>query len=278
LPTVARSPSPELRLAIGQVAARSGASEGNLEQHLELVEQATAAGADVIVFGELSLSGYSVTREEMAACAEARCIERLAVAAGESVVVAGAPIAGSAGYTNSAVAIHAGGVAHRQDKIHLPGYPPFDEADRFVPGKDVTPFEVRGWRLAVLVCEDAWHIDLTERLASLDVDVALHMAASAEASEGVLAGNRRGWPLVNAALALLGRRYVAYANQVGEDRGLRFWGGAAVYGPDGGELVALRGEPGLALAVLSRAALDDQRQRLPLGAHPGGDSGPQELG
>ena len=219
---------------------------------------------DVVVFGELSLTGYSVSEDELAAWNETRWVERLAAAAPGIVVVAGAPLAGPERHSNSAVVLSGGRLAHRQDKLHLPSYPPFDEGHRFVPGAEIGTFDVLGWRLAILICEDAWHLGLTDRLARLDVDVAIHMAASAEASDGVLAGNRRGWPLVNAALALLGGRYVAFANQLGQDRGLRFWGGSALYAPDGRELNALGDEPGLAIAVLRRATLAAQRERLPL--------------
>jgi predicted amidohydrolase len=85
-------------------------------------------------------------------------------------VVVGAPVGGPAQRSNSAIALCRGRVAHRQDKLHLPSYPPFDEGRSVTPATEIGTFDQLRWRLAILICEDAWHIGLTERLAGLGSD------------------------------------------------------------------------------------------------------------
>jgi predicted amidohydrolase len=253
-----------MRLGVAQVAARPDSFEANLGAHLEAVDQAVRANADVLVFGELSLSGYAIGRDAAASWPAERFIGGLAAAATDMAIIAGAPLAAGERAANSAVVLQGGEVTHRQDKLNLPSYPPFDEGERFAPGSALVPFDLLGWRCAILICEDAWRSEVIESAGRGGIELAIHMAASAEAGGGVLAGNRRGWPLVNAAQALLFGRYVAFANLVGHDGELSFWGGSAVYGPDGSELDALAEGPGVAVVELKRATLEEQRRRLPI--------------
>ncbi len=255
-----------MRLAVAQVAPRADAPEANLSAHLEAVDRAAREGADVLMFGELSLSGYGIGREAAELWPSERHTAELASAAAAAglTVIAGAPLDGGALATNSAVVLAGGRVVHRQDKVNLPSYGPFDEDERFMAGSAVLPFDLLGWRCAILICEDAWRGPLIDAVGRAGVELSIHMAASAEARDGVLAGNRRGWPLVNAAQALLFGRYVGFANLVGEDGGLSFWGGSAVYGPDGSELEALGNTPGMVVVALDRETLEAQRRRLPI--------------
>jgi predicted amidohydrolase len=253
-----------MRLALAQVAPRAGCFEANLRAHLDALEQAKRADADVLVFGELSLSGYGIGRDEAAQWRAERFIGELAGAAAGVTVIAGAPFRGGGRSTNAAIVLAGGELVHRQDKLNLPSYGPFDEAERFAAGSALVPFDLLGWRSAILICEDAWRATVIEAAARAGVELAIHIAASAEAHDGVLAGNRSGWPLVNAAQALLFGRYVAFVNLVGEDDGLAFWGGSAVYRPDGTELDSLGGSPGVVVVELDRALMEDQRRRLPI--------------
>ena len=249
-------PSPELRIALAQIPSRTGEFDDNLRLHLAAISTAQSVEADVLAFGELSLTGYSICAPDLSGWHRDQVLDELAAAAGELTVIAGTPMPADHGVTNSAVVINGGEIVHRQDKVHLPGYPPFDERVRFRPGAELATFQVRGWRCAILICEDAWHLSMAERAAAAGTELAVHVAASAVADQGIRAGNRRGWPLVNAALALLGARFVAFANLTGEDSGVRFWGGSAAYRPDGTEHGSLSDEAGLLVVDLDRGALN----------------------
>jgi len=173
-----------LRLALAQTNPIVGDLVGNADQVLEAARAAAAAGAQVVATGEMALSGYPI--EDLAAQpaflrAAAEAVEtlaaRLAAAGlGELVVVVGhpdGPHPASPDGRNAPVAIaqncasvlHRGRVIHRAVKHHLPNYGVFDEYRTFIPGDELTTFDVAladsasepaRARVALIICEDLW--------------------------------------------------------------------------------------------------------------------------
>ena len=160
-----------LRLALAQTNPVVGDIRGNLSACFEACEDAYAAGARVILFGEMVATGYPIedlaTRESFVRDADkqvANFAERLATAGmGDLAVVVGHPSLanplnrnGWAIAHNSASVLLGGKVAYRYDKHHLPNYSVFDEYRNFVPGNDLVTFEHLGHRFALAICEDIW--------------------------------------------------------------------------------------------------------------------------
>ena len=160
---------PFIRLAMAQSNPIVGDISGNLAKLLELTKQAAAQGANLVQFGEMSITGYPVedlvTRDAFVTAAEAAVEELASVLVsnglGEVAVVVGAPAKanqpnGWAIANNRAFVLHQGKVIANYSKHHLPNYSVFDEYRNFVPGHDHGCFELFGFRFALAICEDIW--------------------------------------------------------------------------------------------------------------------------
>jgi NAD+ synthase (glutamine-hydrolysing) len=162
---------PKVRLSMAQINPTVGDISGNVDQILADCKLAAAGGADIVVFGEMSVTGYPIedlaTRESFVAKAEA-AVERLSTSLvseglGELMVVVGHPALAPKGQRNGwaiaqncASVILGGRVVGKYAKHHLPNYSVFDEYRNFVPGDELLTVEHLGLKFAVVICEDIW--------------------------------------------------------------------------------------------------------------------------
>ena len=148
-----------LRVALCQCNLPVGDVEGNLDRIGGLIARATARGADLTVFPELSITGYPPEdlllnpRFTEAAAAGA---ERLAASVTGTVAVVGLPaLAGD--LHNAAAALAGGEVAATYRKHFLPNYAVFDEQRYFARGDAALTLDLGGVRVGVTICEDLWY-------------------------------------------------------------------------------------------------------------------------
>jgi NAD+ synthase (glutamine-hydrolysing) len=155
---------PQIRLALAQVNPCVGDLEGNAAVIAGYCREAVAAGAHLVVFGEMALTGYPVEdlalRESFAA-ASVRVLGELAGrlaedGCGELPVVVGYLDRDAAGPRNAVAVLSGGQVVARQFKHHLPNYGVFDERRYFVPGTTLTVLRLHGLEIGMVICEDLW--------------------------------------------------------------------------------------------------------------------------
>ena len=246
------------------MTSSSADSDRNLETHLTAIVSARHLGADVVVFPELSLSGYLV--EDPAAWASEHLEDALAAlqsAAGDLVVLVGAPWPTTRGNAaNACLALDAEGVVHVQEKIYLPDYGVYTEGRRFAAGTSVGSFTIGGRKAGMLICEDVWHPALGYVLRVHGAELIFHPAASPRSGIGSSFSSERGWQTVNRAQALYAGAFVVFVNQVGFDGPTEFWGGSGVIGPDGNDVMTLGGAPETAVFDLDSAVTDATRDIL----------------
>jgi len=164
----------QLRLALAQHDPAVGDLEGNAAQVLRLAREAAEAGAHVVAFPEMALTGYPV--EDLALRRSFVQASRAALAdvtsalqedgLGDLLVVLGyldgapdaLPVLGTpkGAPQNAAALLHGGRQVARYAKHHLPNYGVFDEYRYFVPGTSLTVARVHGVDVAVAICEDIW--------------------------------------------------------------------------------------------------------------------------
>ena len=185
---------PNVRLALAQTNPTVGAIQANLTEILAQVTIAKQSGADIVVFGEMALTGYPIedlaSREsfildaELAVKSLASKISELGY--NELAVVIGHPAMASAqdqtGWAiarNCASVIQQGEIVGTYAKHHLPNYSVFDEYRNFVPGNDLLTFEHKGLRFSTVICEDIWQQGgPVAKLADAKTDVALILNGS----------------------------------------------------------------------------------------------------
>jgi predicted amidohydrolase len=259
-----------IRLAMAQINTRLGDTQANLEKHLALIEDARDAGADIIVFPELSLMGYALQdlTASVAIPADDSSLEPLRQASAEIDVLFGFVESDQRNrFYNSAAYLSQGEILAVHRKVYLPTYGVFDEGRFFAWGDQIAAFDTRFGRLGVLICEDFWHASPPYLLWLDGADVMLFMSASPGRGldgESVLESAR--WvEHVAQAYASLFTTFVSNVGRVGFEDGLGFWGGSTVFDPHG-ELV-VRGpnhEEELIMAELDLRQLHRARARLPL--------------
>jgi len=160
---------PKVRLAMAQTNPIVGDISGNLAQTIEALREAVSNKANLIVFGEMNLTGYPIedlsVRESFVSAAE-KAVSDLALVLqapefrGVAVVV-GHPAksenpTGWALAENSATVLVDGKILGRYGKHHLPNYSVFDEFRNFISADKSLVFEFQGIKFATLICEDIW--------------------------------------------------------------------------------------------------------------------------
>ncbi len=147
-----------MRLALCQLNPIVGDIPGNTRRVLDGLTGAEEAGADLVLFPELVLTGYPpedlLLKEHFLADARA-ALDEVAAAVGDTVAVVGYPERAEDVY-NAAAVIHAGAIQGSYRKVYLPNYGVFDEQRYFQAGPGGAVLDVGAHRVGLTVCEDIW--------------------------------------------------------------------------------------------------------------------------
>jgi NAD+ synthase len=227
------------RIALAQLNPLMGDIAGNLRKARAARAQAAKEGADLILFSELFIVGYPpedlVLKPALQDDAR-EAIEKFAAdtADGGPAVLIGTPWVQDGKLYNSCALLDGGRIAGVTFKVDLPNYGVFDEKRVFVPGPLPGPFNVRGVRIGVPVCEDIWAPDVVECLSETGGEILLVPNGSPfEAGKEDLRLN-----LIVARVKESGLPLV-YLNQVGGQDEIVFDGASLICNADGKLALAL---------------------------------------
>ncbi|GAC1478326.1 MAG: carbon-nitrogen hydrolase [Candidatus Dormibacteria bacterium] len=255
-----------LTVALAQTDSALGDRDRNLAQHRTWVTRAVDSGADLVVFPELSLTGYFLKDlvPEIAITLDGPVMKELCALSTTIDVVLGAIIEeADHRYFNASLYLSQGKLQHLHRKVYLPTYGMFDEQRYVAAGDRFRSFRTTYGRAGMLVCEDVWHLSSAYILALQGVDMIICVSASP--GRGITTDERLG---TAESYALLGRTYAQflttfflYCNRVGYEDGANFWGGSMVIAPNG-DIIAERKDADEALLVTSLDLADVRRERL----------------
>ncbi|MDP3186475.1 MAG: nitrilase-related carbon-nitrogen hydrolase, partial [Anaerolineales bacterium] len=253
------------------INTKLGDVPANLEKHLAYIEKARSQKADLLVFPELSLTGYVL--QDLAPTVAHRPVaddpifKPLLKASKDLDLVVGFVDSDTRSrFYIAAAYLSQGEVVHVHRKVYLPTYGIFDERRFLAAGDSLRAFETCFGRAGLLICEDFWHISSPYLLWLDGADIFLMTSASP--GRGVMdeqLGSAKWVETLNQTYAGLFTSFFAHTNRVGFEDGLYFWGGATAYDPDGRLLAkGTYDEEALTYAELDLAQLRRTRARLPL--------------
>ncbi|MCC6614901.1 MAG: carbon-nitrogen hydrolase [Anaerolineae bacterium] len=261
-----------LNIGLAQMYPKLGDVPANLDRHLDYIERGANQGVDLLIFPELSMTGYQVQD----------LVPEVAIRATPDDAVFGALLEQSKrldimfGFVHedrrqrfytSAAYLSGGECLHIHHKIYLPTYAMFDEGRYFDEGESARAFDTRFGRFGMAICEDFWHITTPYLLWMDGADVLLFQSASP--SRGLDASDRlsgsRWVELVNQAYGSFFTDYIIHCNRVGYEDGKNFWGGSTVVSPDGDFLAhAPYFDETLLVQQIDLNQIHRTRSRLPL--------------
>ncbi|HVR88040.1 MAG TPA: nitrilase-related carbon-nitrogen hydrolase [Candidatus Limnocylindria bacterium] len=259
-----------VRVAIAQCSPALGAVKRNVEMHREWVDRARAAEARLVVFPELSLTGYYLKdlAADVACSADDPVLAPIARASRDIDVVAGFVERSKDAKLHIAQGYWSGGaLRHVHRKVYLPTYGIFDDGRYFGPGDAFETFESAVGTAGLAICEDLWHLSVPYLYAIAGASVILAPASSPGrgVAEGGDLGTAASCRSMDRFYAQYLTVYVAFANRVGHEDGVGFWGGSEVVAPDGTVVArAKEFEEELVIAEIDPALVARERARNPL--------------
>ncbi len=226
----------DLRISIAQINSGVGDIEGNCSKITDCIRSAKEAGADVVVFHEMAITGYPtkdlLLSDEFIASAQAAADRIREESRGIAVIVGSIERSGD-GLYNTAFVFNDGVEIYTYHKRHLPNYDVFDEKRYFKQGNDTGVFELLGRKMGISICEDIWVPGgPADSQAEAGADILINISASpfhyskSGIRRNMLSGSasRNGVPIV-------------YVNQVGGQDDLVFDGESYAYNSKG-EMIA----------------------------------------
>ena len=225
------------RIALAQVNTTVGDLRGNTELVMSWIGRASAQGADLVAFPEMTVTGYPPEDLVLYASFVAenkRLLRSLARDVKDITAIVGFVDEVDGQLFNAAALIANGDVQGVYHKIHLPNYGVFDEQRYFVSGAVCPVANLGRCVIGLNICEDIWKtIGPSEAQCTAGAELIININGSPFEIEK--RDTRQG--LVTSA-ARRNRAFVAYVNQVGGQDELVFDGGSMVAGPDGNLLAS----------------------------------------
>ena len=262
----------KLKVGLSQINPKLGDIQANLDIHLKTIAQAADQGVELLIFPELSLTGYRL--HDLAYSVALRPSQRdpifgklLDASRDVDIVVGFVETDARQKFHIAAAYLSQGEMVHLHRKVYLPTYGMFDEGRYFAWGDAIRAFDTRFGRMGILICEDFWHISPPHLLWLDGADILI--LTSASPGRGIATEQKIGsakWvEHINQAYASIFTNFVLHTNRTGFEDGVSFWGGATVFDPEGKQLV--QGpyyEDALVTAKLDLNQLRRTRIRLPV--------------
>jgi predicted amidohydrolase len=258
----------KLKVAVAQIETVLGDLEANKQRHLEMIREARGQGVELLVFAELSLTGYSIGQAavDLAIPRDHPMLHELAEAAGDMWTTLGFIEEGvSAQLHNSGITLHKGEIAFIHRKLNLASYGHLEEEKHYAEGRYVDTFKLDGtpWQAATMICADLWNPALVHLAAVHGATMLMVPTASAIDAVSGDFSNPDGWKLALEFYAMIYGMPLVMANLATEEHGLRFWGGSRILDAHGQVLAQAGGGQELIVGEIDYGQVKTARYQLP---------------
>lgn len=265
MPTKIPKSTRSAKISLAQMNPRLGDLDHNLKLHLQAIAKAKHEKADLVLFPELSLTGYFLRdqTQEVGLRLDSKPIAQLvALSKGISIAFGFVEESDDFRFYNTVVFAEDGKVLHKHRKVYLPTYGIFEEKRYLAPGSQFQAFDSKHGRFGILICEDLWHASSAYLYFLQDVDAILCPSNSpgrGVAEEGGEVQTARSWDTFLMAQSMYFNLYSVFCNRVGFEDGVLFWGGSKVVSPFGRIVASCKGlDPKTASAKIALRSAESQ--------------------
>jgi NAD+ synthase (glutamine-hydrolysing) len=222
-----------VKIAIGQINTTVGGLKGNSDKILSCINEAASKGVNLIVFPELSITGYppeDLLLKPYFIKENLKCLKNISKKVRGMTAVVGFVDEKNGNIYNSAAIIYDKKIVYVYHKVHLPNYGVFDEKRYFKPGADNKLINIKNLRFAVNICEDIWAENKGRKADNVlkKADFLINISASPYHIDKIKEREK----VVGAKAKKFGIP-VIYCNLIGGQDELVFDGRSALFGKDG---------------------------------------------
>lgn len=219
-----------MKVSIVSMRPEIGRKEANISKMQKYIEQ---TNSDLVVFGEMTLTGYPC-KDDLRSLAEplsGPSIEKLKTVAKQhnKHIVFGMPLLNEriTGLVhNASVLIQPDGTIDAYKKWFLPTFGPFEEKLFFDEGETLPVFQTKLGTIGLCICYDIYFPEITKALTLQGAEIIICISASPSVT-------RTYFETILPARAIENTTFMVYANIIGNQENLVFWGGSQAYDPLG---------------------------------------------
>jgi predicted amidohydrolase len=232
-----------MKVHLAQIKPVLGDIDKNAEKHFEIIEKALKEKCDMVVFPELSLTGYYLLDlvYDVAIDEDHPIFQRFLEFSKNIAIVFGyVEESKDRLFYNAAAFVHRGKIVHTHRKVYLPDYTLFEEGRYFASANKFQAFDTEFGRFALLICEDAFHMSalyILSQSGAQNIIVMSNSPARGTLEQGHDASNF--WQTSNKYISGVLTVNLMFVNRVGVEDGVSFWGGSEAYDALGNRLCSL---------------------------------------
>ena len=222
-----------MNIFLAQMKPILGDTEKNLKKIVEVIEKEIEKNTEIVIFPELSLTGYLL--EEMVYDVAIERVPQILLELSKKIsIIFGAVELGEDLYHyNTAFYLEDGEVKHKHRKIYLPTYGLFDEGRYFKEGDKVRAFDTKFGRVGILVCEDIFHQSNPYILSQDGAQLIFVIANSPTRLTNKGLEIEKIWEDICRTTSISNGCFTIVVNRVGVEDGVNFWGGSFAISPSG---------------------------------------------
>jgi predicted amidohydrolase len=236
----------EFKISLAQICCKAANKTDNLKRIEKAIVKAKRQSADIVIFPELSLTGY-VVRDQIYELAETvpgpstKILEGIAKRTKMHIVFGMPELTDKTQATiyNTAVLVGPNGLLGKYRKMYLPTHSVFEEKRYFRPGYEAAVFDTELGKIGLIICYDIFFPEVARLTRLKGAQLIVCISASP-------AIRRAYFETLTTARALENTAFLAFVNLVGIEDGLQFWGGSRLIGPQG--------------RIIAKAKYDDEDQ------------------
>ena len=228
-----------MKISLAQISPHLGNTEKNADQHLQLLERAKKENINLLIFPELSLTGYTLKDlvPDVAKRPETDPLfkEFKSISQDISFVVGFVEEKERGLFFNSAAYFSQGEILHIHRKVFLPTYSMFEEAKFYGQGKNFITFFTPFCHTGMMICYDFLHYSASYLLftGGSEMIIVISSAPGRGFAEEQTYATSHMWELMGETISRFSQTFLLYCNRVGFEDGKSFAGGSFIYNPAG---------------------------------------------